>query len=132
MNRQVEHLHGSGLRENWVMLFCDALADIAGGADYLPRLGMALRRAEAEGRNADVDGVLALAYVEACRDRPVQAAELIGACGGRLFHDTANFLLLMLMRDCVVRPMLDAETFAAATARGRERSLASVLAEYRL
>jgi predicted ATPase/DNA-binding winged helix-turn-helix (wHTH) protein len=132
MTRQTEHLHGSGLRENWVMLFCDALADIAGGADYLPQLGRALHRAEAEGRNADVDVVLALAYDEACRDRPVQAAELMGTCGGRFFHDTANFLHFLLMRDCVVRPMLDPETFAAATARGQERSLASVLSEHQL
>ncbi|GAA0912417.1 hypothetical protein GCM10009558_019680 [Virgisporangium aurantiacum] len=70
------------------------------------------------GRRADVDCVLALSYAAACRDDAEQAAELIGASGGGLFHDTANFVHHMLIRDRVVRPMLDPPAFEAALGRG--------------
>jgi predicted ATPase/DNA-binding winged helix-turn-helix (wHTH) protein len=132
MDRQADNIHSSGLQENWVTLFCDALARVAQGCDYLPHLSQARRRAEAEGRRADVDCVLALAYAAACRDEPVLAAELIGASGGGLFHDTANFVHHMIIRDRVVRPMLDAGTFDEAMARGRDRSIASILADHDL
>ena len=129
MNLEVDHVRGNGLRENWVMLYLDALAQIAEGADYLPRLRQARDLAEAEGRRADVDCVLALSYAAACRDDAEQAAELIGASGGGLFHDTANFVHHMLIRDRVVRPMLDPQAFEAALGRGHARSVAAILAE---
>jgi predicted ATPase/DNA-binding winged helix-turn-helix (wHTH) protein len=132
MDRQAENMHSSGLRENWVMLFCDALARVADGNEYLPYLALARRRAEAEGRRADVDCVLALAFAAACHGEPVTAAELVGASGGGLFHDTANFIHHMIIRDRVVRPMLDGASFDAAVARGRERSIAAILAEHKL
>jgi hypothetical protein len=111
------------------MLYCDALAHIADGADYRPHLRRARDRAEAEGRRADVDCVLALSYAAACRDDAEQAAELVGASGGGLFHDTANFVHHMLIRDRVVRPMLDAAAFEAALERGRARPVTTILAE---
>ena len=129
MDRQPDNVRGSGLRENWLMLFCDALARSATGADYLPQLSRARRRAEAEGRRADVDCVLALAYAAACRDEPVRAAELIGAIGGGLFHDTANFVHHMVIRDRVVRPHLSPAVFAAAVDRGSRLSIPEILAE---
>jgi hypothetical protein len=132
MDRQADNVRGSGLRDNWVMLFCDALAHIAAGTAYLPRLRHARQRAEAEGRNADLDCVLALAYAAACRGDAPTAAELVGACGTGLFNDTANFIHHMVIRDRVVRPMLDPATFEAAVARGGGRSIPSVLAEYEL
>ncbi|MEO3859687.1 winged helix-turn-helix domain-containing protein [Acrocarpospora sp. B8E8] len=132
MDRQADSLRSTGLQENWVTLFCHALARIADGADYLPHLSQARRRAEAEGRRADPDCVLALAYAAACRGEPILAAELVGASGGVLFHDTANFLHHMIIRDHVVRPMLDATSFQEAIARGRERPVAAILSEHRL
>jgi predicted ATPase/DNA-binding winged helix-turn-helix (wHTH) protein len=129
MDRQAENIHGSGLRENWVMLFCYALAHVAAGSGYLPHLARARHRAESEGRNADADCVLALAYAAACRDDPERAAELLGACGGGLFHDTANFIHYAVIRDRVVRPMLPAGTFDAAYDRGAALEVAAVLAE---
>jgi predicted ATPase/DNA-binding winged helix-turn-helix (wHTH) protein len=132
MDRQADNLRGSGLRENWVTLFCDTLAHIASGPAYLPRLRLARQRAEAEGRNADLDCVLALAYAAACRGDAETAAELIGASSKGLFHDTANFVHHMLIRDRVVRPMLEPARFAAALGRGSMRSIPSVLAEHGL
>jgi hypothetical protein len=129
MDRQAANIRTSGLDDNWVQVFCDALARIADGAEYLPHLRQARRRAEAEGRRADADCVLALAYAAAHRGEPVLAAELLGACGGGLFHDTANFLHHMIIRDRVVRPLLDARTFEAALTAGRDRSIAKILAE---
>jgi predicted ATPase/DNA-binding winged helix-turn-helix (wHTH) protein len=132
MVRQADNIRGSGLQENWLTLFCDALTSIADGSDHLPQLSLARRRAEAEGRRADVDCVLALAYAAACRDEPVRAAELIGASSGGLFHDTANFVHHMIIRDCVVRPLLDTNSFEQAMARGRARPIARILAEHQL
>jgi predicted ATPase/DNA-binding winged helix-turn-helix (wHTH) protein len=132
MDRQAENIHGSGLRENWVMLFCYALSRIADGSEYLSHLGRARHRAESEGRHADADCVLALAYAAACRDDPERAAELLGACGGGLFHDTANFIHYAVIRDRVVRPMLSPDTFETAYRRGADLRVATVLAEHGL
>jgi predicted ATPase/DNA-binding winged helix-turn-helix (wHTH) protein len=132
MDRQADVLRSSRLRDSWVTLFCDALARIADGADYLPRLRQARRWAEVEGRRADRDCLLALAYAAACRGEPERAAELVGAIGSGLFHDTANFVHHLLIRDHVVRPMLDPDVFTAAVARGADRPIAAVLAEHGL
>jgi hypothetical protein len=132
MDRQADVLRSSGLRDSWVTLFCDALARIADDADYLPRLSQARRWAEAEGRRADRDCLLALAYAAACRGEAERAAELVGAIGSGLFHDTANFVHHLLIRDHVIRPMLDPDGFTAALARGADRPIAAVLAEHGL
>jgi predicted ATPase len=132
MDRQHENVLGSGLRENWLTMYCDTLTRVAEGSEYLPHLRQARLRAESEGRRADLDCVLALSYAAACRDEPVLAAELIGAIGGGLFHDTANFIHHTIIRERVVRPLVDAPSFAAALARGRDLSIADILAEHEL
>ena len=95
-------------------------------------LRQARPRAESEGRRADLDCVLALAYAAACRDEPLLAAELIGAIGGGLFHDTANFIHHTIIRERVVRPLIDAPSFEAALARGHDLSIADILAAHDL
>ena len=132
MDRQHENILGSGLRENWLTLYCDALARIADGSDYLAYLRLARLRAESEGRRADLDCVLAIAYAAACRDEPLFAAELIGAIGGGLFHDTANFIHHTIIRERVVRPLIDAPSFELAQARGHDLSIADILAAHNL
>jgi predicted ATPase/DNA-binding winged helix-turn-helix (wHTH) protein len=128
MDHQLSNIRSSGLRENWLSMFSVALSRIGEGAGHAPYLARARARAEAEGRRADVDCVFALAYAAACDDEPVRAAELVGASSTGLFHDTANFVHHVLIRDRVVRPMLDAATFEAALARGRTLATAEVLA----
>src|SRR5690606_30295971 len=132
MDQQLENVRRSGLRENWLTQFCHALTAMGEGSDYLAHLRRARARAEAEGRRADVDCVLGLAYAAACHGDMVGAAELIGASSGMLFHDTANFLHHMIIRDCVVRPGLDAASFQEALARGQQRDISAVLAEHGL
>lgn len=129
MDVQNDNISTSGLRENWLTLFSQTLTAIGEGSDYLPHLLQARRRAELEGRNADVDCVLALAYAAACQGDPVRAAELIGASSGALFHDTANFVQHMIIRDAVVRPLLDRNRFDEALMRGRDMNFALLLAE---
>jgi hypothetical protein len=132
MDRQFDNVLGSGLRENWLVMFGRTVERIADGSDYRPYLIQTRRRAEAEGRRADVDCVLLLAYAAACDDDPVRAAELIGACGGRVYRDTASFIHHMVIRDRVVRPRLDPAQFDAAVARGNDRPLATILTEHGL
>jgi hypothetical protein len=132
MDRQHETMLGSGLRENWLTLYSDALARIADGSDYMPYLRRARLRAESEGRRADLDCVLALAYAAACRDEPLLAGELLGAIGGGLFHDTANFIHHTIIRERVVRPLVDAPSFEVALARGHDLSIADILAAHNL
>ena len=131
MDAQVADLASSGLRENWLTLYWEALALIGEGADHLPQLRRARQRAEAEGRDAEADCVLALAYAAACRDEWERAAELLGAAAG-LQRDTAGFLHLVLLRDRLVRPRLDPDVFGSATARGQGLVLEEVLAEHGL
>jgi predicted ATPase/DNA-binding winged helix-turn-helix (wHTH) protein len=128
MDAQLENVRDSGLRENWLSMFSMTLTLIGEGANWRPYLSRARRRAEAEGRQADVDCVFALAYAAACRDEHERAAELIGATGGALFHDTANFLHHLIVRDRTVRPHLTPEAFDAAVARGRRLSIPDILA----
>jgi hypothetical protein len=129
MDAQLANVRDSGLRENWLMLFSVALTMIGEGADWRPQLSRARRRAEAEGRRADLDCVFALAYAAACRSEHEVAAELIGASGGGLFHDTAAFVLHMVIRDRTVRPHLSPAVFAAAVDRGSRLSIPDILAE---
>jgi hypothetical protein len=89
MDRQFENVLGSGLRENWLVMF---------------------------GRSVD----------------PVRAAELIGACGGSVYRDTASYIHHAVIRDRVVRPRLAPAAFDAAVARGLDRPLAKILAEHGL
>ena len=119
MDAQLADLMASGLRENWLTMYWEALAMIGGGEDYLPQLRRARQRAEAEGRHAEADWVLALGYAAACRDEWEQAAELLGAAEGALQRDTASFIHHALLREQLVRPRLDPDAFAAVTARGR-------------
>jgi len=132
MDAQLDNLRSSGIQENWLTMFCHALTQIGEGRDYLPQLRRARQRAEAEGRRADVDCVFALAYAAACQGEPERAAELIGASGGRLFHDTANFVHHLVVRDLVVRPQLDEAAFARAVERGERQSIPAILAEHGL
>ena len=127
MGIQWADVRASGQPENWLITFCDALALIGEGAEYLPELRLARRRAEDEGRRADADCVLALAYAAACHDDWERSAELLGAIQGALFHDTASFIHHAMLRDQVVRPRLAPEVFAAAGARGVDLDLTAVL-----
>lgn len=85
MDAQLLDLMSTGLHENWLTMYWGALGQVCNGEDYLPQLRRARRRAEAEGRSADADCVLALGYAAACRDGWEQAAELLGprprSCG---------------------------------------------------
>ena len=129
IDTQLADVRASGQPENWLITFSDALALIGEGADYLPELRLARRRAEAEGRRADADCVLALAYAAACEDAGSRSAELLGAIQGALFHDTASFIHHAMLRDQVVRPRLAPEVLAAAGARGVDLDLTAVLDE---
>ncbi len=132
MDTQVAGVRASGLEENWLMAFSQALTAIGEGSDYQPHLLRARQRAAAEGRQADIDCVLALAYAAACGDEPVRAAELIGASSTGLFHDTANFPLHMIIRDRLVRPRLDTATFDDAITRGMAQPIGAILARHHL
>jgi hypothetical protein len=132
MDTQLAGLRSTGLAENWLTMFSEALTSIGEGGDYHAQLDSARRRAESEGRRADADCVLALAYAAACDGEAALAAELLGACGGALFRDTANYLTLVIIRDSVVRPLLDEETMHEATIRGAGQRLSAILAEHGL
>jgi len=132
MDAQLTDLMTSGLRENWLTMYWGALALVAERRDFLPQLRRARDRAAAEGRQVEADCVLALAYAAACHDDWERAAELLGAVADVLLHDTAGFIHLALVRDQLVRPHLEPEAFAAATARGRELDVGAVLAEHGL
>ncbi|MGY1810879.1 ATP-binding protein [Blastococcus sp. SYSU D00669] len=132
IDAQHAHLRVSGLDENWLTTYSEALSRIAEGEPYLAPLQQARQRAEREGRQADPDVVLALGYAAACRDDWTTAAELVAAAGGALFSDTAGFFHHVLLRDRLVRPRLHPDEFAAASARGEALPLAAVLAEHGL
>ncbi|HEU4511799.1 MAG TPA: BTAD domain-containing putative transcriptional regulator [Nocardioidaceae bacterium] len=119
MDTQLANLMDSGLQENWLTMYWGALSRIATGEDYLPQLRRSRRRAEAEGRRAEADCVLALGYAAACHDQWEAAAELVGAAAGALQRDTAGFIHHVLVREQLVRPRLEPEVFAAAVARGQ-------------
>jgi hypothetical protein len=131
MDAQLHNLRSSGIGGNWLTMFCEALTLAGGGQDYLGQLRAARDRAESEGRRADADCVLALAYAAACEGEAVRAAELVGACG-RLFRDTANYFVLVVVRELVVRPLLEEDEFESALERGRGRPMADLLAEHGL
>lgn len=126
---QVANLVRVGIGENWLTVFCEAMTCIGEGEDHRPPLQRARRWAEREGRQADADCVLALAWAAARSGAHLEAAELLGACETELVHDTANFVLHAVVREHVVRPSLGSDDFAAARARGRDRSLATILSE---
>ncbi|MGY1603539.1 ATP-binding protein [Geodermatophilus sp. SYSU D00815] len=130
MDAQHAQLQDSGLDENWLTTYSEALTLIAAGEPHLPQLRRARQRAEQEGRRADADVVLALGYAAACRDDWTAAAELVSAAGGSLFSDTAGFFHHVVLRDRLVRPRLTAQDFAAASARGAGLDLADVLAAH--
>lgn len=130
MDAQLRDLAATGLRENWLTMYWSALALVVEGKDYVDQLRRSRARAEAEGRVADADCVLALACAAACRDDWEEAAELVGAAAGTLLDDTAGFFHLSLVRDQMVRPRLDPEAFAAATARGAQSDLRAILAAH--
>jgi hypothetical protein len=130
MDAQLRDLAATGLRENWLTMYWSALALVVEGKDYVDQLRRSRARAEAEGRVADADCVHALACAAACRDDWEEAAELVGAAAGTLLDDTAGFFHLSLVRDQMVRPRLDPEAFAAATARGAQSDLRAILAAH--
>ena len=132
MDAQLADLMASGLRENWLTMYWEALALIAGREDYLPQLRRACDRAEAEGRRPEADCLLALGYAAACRDAWEEAAELLGAAGQVLLHDTAGFIHQALLREQLVAPRLDPEVLRAATARGRRKPVDALLREHGL
>jgi hypothetical protein len=132
MDAQLRDLAATGLRENWLTMYWEALALALEGEEYLPQLSRSRARAKAEGRNADADCVLALACAAAFDGEWEDAAELIGVVADTMLHDTAGFIHLVLVRDQLVRPMLDHETFKAARARGVGRDVGAILAEHGL
>ena len=130
MDAQIRDLAATGLRENWLTMYWEALALALDGEEYLDQLRSARARAEAEGRNADADCVLALACAAATRGEWEQAAELIGAVAGTMLHDTAGYIHLVLIRDQLVRPRLEPVVFKAARVRGADRDASAILAEH--
>jgi len=132
MDAQLRDLAATGLRENWLTMYWEALALALEGEEYLPQLGRSRARAKAEGRNADADCVLALACAAAFDGEWEDAAELIGVVADTMLHDTAGFIHLVLVRDQLVRPMLDHETFKAARVRGVGRDVGAILTEHGL
>lgn len=130
MDLQLANLAASDLRGNWLTMFCDALTMIAGGAEYAEQLGHARRRARLEGRAADSDCVLALAFAAALQPDYTEAAELLAAVEGDLFHDTANYVRYQIIRDLVVRPRMAGADFDAALGRGRRRRVDQILADW--
>jgi predicted ATPase/DNA-binding SARP family transcriptional activator len=132
MDAQLGDLMDSGLQENWLTMYWEALVLIGDGQEYLPKLRRSRQRAEAEGRSADADCVLALAYDAACHDEWERAAELVGAAGTALRYDTASFIHHALLREQLVRPRLEPGMFAEATARGRKADLGDLLDEHGL
>jgi hypothetical protein len=128
--QQREDLSTTELHENWLTLYWGALARVGQGRDYLPLLRTARAWAEAEGRSADADCVLALAYAAACRDEWERAAELLGAAEGALLHDTAGFIHQRLLREQLVGPRLDPETYARLLATGQGTSLSAILRDH--
>ena len=119
MDQQRDDLSTTALMENWRTLYGGALALSAAGEDYHPQLRRARARAADEGRAADADCVLALSYAAACDDDWERAAVLIGVTQGALLHDTAGFIHQTLLREQLVRPRLDADTFAELVRRER-------------
>jgi uncharacterized protein HemY len=132
MDAQLADLMANGLRENWLTMYWEALSLIGGGGDYLPQLRRARRRAEAEGRLADADCVLALGYAAACRDDWERAAELLGASSRDLRRDTAGYIHHALLREQLVQPRLDPDVFKTATARGETLTTGAILEEHAL
>ncbi|MGH3347737.1 MAG: hypothetical protein ACRDO4_12215, partial [Nocardioides sp.] len=130
MDAQIRDLAASGLRGNWLTMYWEALALALEGEDYLDQLRRARARAEAEGRNADADCVLAVACAAAARGEWEHAAELIGVVADTMLNDTAGYIHLVLFRDQLVRPRLDADVFKAARVRGADRNASAVLAEH--
>ena len=126
---QVRDLAASGLHENWLTMYWGALTLALEGEDYLEQLRHSRDRAKIEGRDNDPDSVLALACAAAFDGDWEEAAELIGVVADTMLHDTAGFIHLVLVRDQLVRPMLDHETFKAACARGVGRDVGTILAE---
>jgi len=129
MDAQLTDLMANGLRENWLTMYWQALALVGGGEEYLPQLRRARRRAEEEGRSADADCVLALAYAAACRADWARAATLLGASHTALLRDTASFVHLTLVRDQLVRPRLTAAEFEECTRRGELLTTTGLLEE---
>jgi predicted ATPase/DNA-binding SARP family transcriptional activator len=129
---QVRDLAATGLRENWLTMYWGALALAIEGEPYLDQLRRSRERAQAEGRDNDADCVLALACAAAFDGQWEGAAELIGVVADTMLHDTAGFIHLVLVRDQLVRPMLDHATFKSALTRGVGRDVPAILAEHGL
>jgi predicted ATPase/DNA-binding SARP family transcriptional activator len=129
MDAQLGDLMASGLQENWLTMYWEALVLIGDGQDYMPKLRRSRQRAEAEGRSPDADCVLAFAYDAACHDEWERAAELVGAADGSLRHDTAGYIHHVLLREQLVRPRLEPEVFREATQRGRKTDVDDLLSE---
>jgi predicted ATPase/DNA-binding SARP family transcriptional activator len=132
MDAQLGDLMENGLQENWLTMYWEALVLIGDGQEYLTQLRRSRLRAEAEGRSADADCVLALAYDAACHDEWERAAELVGAADTALRYDTASFIHHALLREQLVRPRLEPEVFRGATERGRRADLEKLLDEHGL
>jgi predicted ATPase/DNA-binding SARP family transcriptional activator len=132
MDGQVADVRATGLPENWLMTLSEAFTRIGEGTDYLGQLAAARGRAEAEGRAAEAECVLTLAYAAACAGEAERAAELIGACQDRLVRDTAGNVTMIVVRDHVVRPLLAPDVFASALERGAGLSPSDLLAGHGL
>jgi len=130
MDAQVANVRATGLPENWLMTYSEALTRIGEGTDYLGQLAAARSRAEAEGRAAEAECVLALAYAAAWAGEVERAAELVGACQDLLARDTAGNVTMVLVRDHVIRPLLPPGGFAAALDRGAGLPLPDLLAAH--
>lgn len=129
MDQQRDDLSTTALHENWLTLYWGALALVAQGEDCRPLLRRARDRAVAEGRATESDCVLVLAYAAACGNEWERAAELLGATEGELLHDTAGFFHQALLREQLVKPQLEPDTFTELLHRGHRLRLSEVLDE---
>ena len=130
IDRQHAFLERTGIVETWISSLSAALAQAVDGSDVRNPVARALALADREGYRAEADGVLALAFSEACRGDGRAAAELLGTAIRGRFNNTAHYVLYRAVVEPSVRRLVDGTAFAEAVERGRHRTAAEALAGY--
>ena len=130
LDLQRRNLESSGLNENWLVTFNDALTRVAEQRPFRRQLQKAADHARLEGRDATPDLVLALAYASACHEQMTSAAELLAASSQSFLTDTANYIHHWIITALVVRPALGEAAFGAATQRGRTLATSDIAARW--
>jgi predicted ATPase len=130
MRAQQDFLDRTGIVETWLSTFSTAMTNVVAGGNIRDLLGHALTLADREGNHAEADGVLVLAYAEACAGRYEKAAELMGTAVRGRFNTTAHYVLYRVALERPVGRQLDPAAMEAAIARGRQRIAVDTLAEH--